>query len=246
VIQISASSVSGAAVNAWLPDVPVCPICHHAVEPVVWGTALWAEVSLPNVTGSQPASLQVVLRCPRAACRRLYIVRLRHETAGGNPSALDYWDLVDIAPRKHTPKEFPEEVRQVSGRFVEIYDQASAAEDSGLDQICGPAYRKALEFLIKDFLKSRSADEPMRTNIEQTQLAGCIAKYVDDSRLKAAASRAAWLGNDETHYVRRWENKDLNDLKKLIDLTAYWVSAEILTAELAVSMPDPKAAAKGD
>jgi hypothetical protein len=63
--------------------------------------------------------------------------------------------------------------------------------------------------------------------------------------LKTTASRATWLGNDETHYVRKWEDKDLNDLKKLIDLTVHWVSAEILTGELAVSMPEPQAAAKG-
>ena len=105
---------------------------------------------------------------------------------------------------------------------------------------------ETLEFLIKDFLKSVTTDETKRADIEKTQLAACIANCVDDPRLKATASRATWLGNDETHYIRKWEDKDLNDLKKLIDLTVYWVSAEILTRELAVSMPDPKAAAKGE
>lgn len=27
--------------------------------------------------------------------------------------------------------------------------------------------------------------------------------------------RAAWLGNDETHYVRKWPEKDVKDLKSL-------------------------------
>ena len=156
-----------------------------------------------------------------------------------------YWEIVDIHPRTHEPKPFTEEVRRVSEQFVGIYDQAAAAEDAGLDQICGPGYRKALEFLVKDFLKSLTTDETKRAKIEKTQLAACIANDVDDPRLKTTASRATWLGNDETHYVRKWEDKDLKDLKKLIDLTAYRVSAEILTGELAASMPDPKTAAKG-
>ncbi|MBP2259149.1 hypothetical protein [Virgibacillus alimentarius] len=41
------------------------------------------------------------------------------------------------------------------------------------------------------------------------------------------AERATWLGNDETHYVRQWENKDLQDLKNLIDLTVYFISKNL-------------------
>jgi hypothetical protein len=65
---------------------------------------------------------------------------------------------------------------------------------------------------------------------------------VGEGRIQATASRATWLGNDETHYVRTWEDKDLSDLKKLIDLTLYWIGAEILTRELEASMPDRKKA----
>ncbi|MGF6947536.1 hypothetical protein QF028_000029 [Neobacillus sp. B4I6] len=41
------------------------------------------------------------------------------------------------------------------------------------------------------------------------------------------AERAVWLGNDETHYVRKWDDKDLKDLKNLIDLTVYFISMTI-------------------
>jgi hypothetical protein len=43
------------------------------------------------------------------------------------------------------------------------------------------------------------------------------------------AKRATWLGNDETHYVRTWEGKDLKDLKTLIRLTIHWVEMEAET-----------------
>jgi len=83
----------------------------------------------------------------------------------------------------------------------------------------------------------------MCATIENTQLAPCIANYVTNAKLKLTASRATWLGNDETHYVKKWAEKDVGDLKKLIDLTLHWVSAEILTGQLEASMPDPKTTA---
>jgi hypothetical protein len=42
-----------------------------------------------------------------------------------------------------------------SGDFLEIYRHAAFAEGDALDQICGPGYRKALEFLIKDYIVDR-------------------------------------------------------------------------------------------
>lgn len=46
---------------------------------------------------------------------------------------------------------FPDEITKLSPAFVQIYHQAEQAENSGLSDICGLGYRKALEFLIKDF-----------------------------------------------------------------------------------------------
>jgi hypothetical protein len=54
------------------------------------------------------------------------------------------------------------------------------------------------------------------------------------------AARAAWLGNDETHYGRKWEGKDLTDLKKLISLTLNWIQAEELTQDVIADMPEGK------
>jgi hypothetical protein len=57
---------------------------------------------------------------------------------------------------------------------------------------------------------------------------------------KATASRAAWLGNDETHYVRKWEQADLESLKKFIQLTMHWIEMEELTKEGEKGMPEGK------
>jgi hypothetical protein len=117
-----------------------------------------------------------------------------------------------------------------------MYNQALEAEARGLDNICGVGFRRSLEFLIKDYVKKGSRKEDADA-IERSPLGACIGQYVSDP-VKSVAKRAAWLGNDETHYVRKWEDKDLKDLKTLIDLTVTWITSELLTDELVASMPE--------
>ncbi len=56
--------------------------------------------------------------------------------------------------------------------------------------------------------------------------------------MKVCASRAAWLGNDETHYERRWEQHDIKDLRLLIRLSVNWIENVILTMEYEEGMPE--------
>ncbi len=105
--------------------------------------------------------------------------------------------------------------------FVEIYNQAMAAQSAQLDQLVGIGLRKALEFLIKDYTvykQPKSAEE-----IRTMPLGKCIGLYVDDEKVKACAKRAAWLENDDENYVRKWETKDIKDLKVLVKLTENWI-----------------------
>ena len=77
-------------------------------------------------------------------------------------------------------------------------------------------------------------------NSELCSLGHASRIMCNDARLKSTAERAAWLGNDETHYVRKWEYKDLQDLKEFIVLTEYWVESEHLTKESVAQMPEGK------
>ena len=64
-----------------------------------------------------------------------------------------------------------------------------------------------------------------------------IREFVDDQKIKLCAERAAWLGNDETHYERRWEGKDIEDVKTLIKLTCFWIESDLVTAKYTNEMP---------
>ena len=136
-------------------------------------------------------------------------------------------------------KVFEKAITDTSPEFVKVYNQAHRAEQDGLDLICGAGYRRALEFLVKDYAKKKNPGKD--DEIEKKLLGRCIADYIDHPSVKAIAARATWLGNDETHYVRKWEAKDLQDLKHLIELTTHWISLDLLSAEVVKDMPDPKA-----
>lgn len=126
--------------------------------------------------------------------------------------------------------------------FVSIYGQAHTAEQLSLDQVCGPGYRKALEFLLKDFLIGHTfkSDPTKHDDVKKAFLANVIKEQINDSRIKQIAERAVWIGNDETHYVRKWIDKDLQDLKSLVRLTVNFVDSEIEAEAQLASMPASK------
>lgn len=58
--------------------------------------------------------------------------------------------------------------------------------------------------------------------------------------MKDTAQRAAWLGNDEVHYLRKWEEHDLQDLKQLIQLMVTTIQSELLYEKMKQEMPKGK------
>lgn len=184
--------------------------------------------------------LERILQCPNDACQHLFVARYKRD---GNAYTLDTSVPAEIRNIEQT-----ETISKVSPDFVKIYDEAHRAEESGLKLVAGPGYRKALEFLIKDYIFTLFTDEDPKVKaahqaaVEKMLLGACIATYIKSEQVKEIAKRAAWLGNDETHYVRKWEGKDLDDLKKLITLTLHWIEIEKLTADVIKDMPDAAAA----
>lgn len=175
-----------------------------------------------------------VFLCPLEDCQRFFIARYYENRTPG----AGWYALRGCVPAELQDLNFRDELKGVSPDFCEIYNQAQKAEQLQLSLVAGPGYRKALEFLMKDYLIKLNSQEA--ETIKNAQLGTCVAKYVNDGRVKSTASRAAWLGNDETHYVRKWQDKDLQDLKRLIALTVNWIEAEELTKDAVTDMPDGK------
>lgn len=198
------------------PD--TCPYCHKSLKPERYF----------GYFNEYENQIELTHLCPNDKCQKLFIAYYK-KIGGAHYLTGTSFGL----PLK---REFNDSIQKTSSQFEIIYNQSYIAEQMSLIEICGVGYRKALEFLIKDYLSNKFPDE--KENIQIKNLGKCINDYVDFDKLKIVSKRAIWLGNDETHYVRKWENKDLTDLKRLIDLTIHWIEAEILTEEITHDMPE--------
>jgi hypothetical protein len=63
---------------------------------------------------------------------------------------------------------------------------------------------------------------------------------MNDPDLKKIAKRAICLGNDETHVVRKWKEKDLQHLKDLIDITVVCIKRSEKIKSYNQEMPNKK------
>lgn len=209
-------SDSGKVTVEGLPD--KCPFCHKTITP----NFLYGH--------RNDSIMEVILVCPDLGCKKSFIGyynRQSNQVFKFN----GYTTIGNLLGR-----DFSDTIMSISESFTVIYNQAFAAEQQDLTEICGVGYRKALEFLIKDYLILNKPSD--KEKIEKKLLGSCISEYVDDNRLKTVSKRAVWLGNDETHYIRKWDGKNLDDLKKLIDLTVHWIEMESLTKSFESEMPE--------
>jgi hypothetical protein len=200
-----------------------CPFCYRGAEPEFIQAFL-------NTTKNNN-SLQVIFRCPLKDCGHIFISYYDGEYR----FPTDY-RFSHSKPNKYLKKSIPENIIRISKNFELIYNQAFLSDQLGLTAICGAGYRKALEFLIKDYLIFKKPKTAKRIKIEF--LGEVIEKRVNNKQLKEVAKRAAWLGNDELHYERIWADKDVADLKKAIDIVVNWIESEQSAEEFLKSMPE--------
>lgn len=182
----------------------VCPCCHRAVLPQICGSYY---TNSPNVSKGI-----VVLLCP--GCSNFFV-------------AIYDFDSKDkeyiIYPKEKSNPNIDETIRKISPMFCKIYEEALCAEQNDLEEISGIGYRKALEFLVKDYTIHENPSE--RENIEKELLSQSI-KRIDNPKIQILASRAAWIGNDETHYVRKHESLSVNEMKRFIHSLLLFMASE--------------------
>lgn len=202
-----------------------CPLCHHALRPDMKpGHLLWDH-------RSGPYTVHIPCFCPQ--CRKMFFTEYSghyHDPYFGTPI------LKTLFPSNFHPAEFPEGISGLSPTFVEAYNQSLSAESQGLTEICGMGYRKALEYLVKDYLIH--LDPALEDAIKKELLSASI-KRINSHQIKILAERSTWIGNDETHYVRKHEDLDYSDMKRFINALVRYIDSE-LTFEEALSIESKK------
>lgn len=177
----------------------ICPHCHNGIEPRI--------ISEHTEKGFNYS----VWKCTFRNCGRQFVAV--HQIVGQQANFGGFLDGSPVGPY------WPETIKNLKSKFVDTYMQALKAEYGGLDEISGMGFRKAIEYLVKDYLIQR--DNSLTGTIEDKYLSTVINENFNlpqENDLKELLQRATWLGNDMTHYLRYHDNFDIKDLKELIQL----------------------------
>lgn len=201
-----------------------CPICKSKISPIFISATL-----------NSPTSATIFNFC--RSCYSPFISSYKVTHSSQSTNTVGYYDstLVKSDPSTFQEYVFDDKIIGLSPQFNKIYNQALAAESSSLDEIAGLGFRKALEFLVKDFAIHQNPDS--EEEIKKMALAKCINKYIDNTQIKTLAERSAWIGNDEAHYIRKQEDRDINDMKKFIQATVYFIGMILITEDAASMEP---------
>lgn len=190
-----------------------CPWCKSNISPTIL-------CSTPFDTSNRSLPMSLTLQCPSCNNNFLQTYKVIFMPNG----YISELKMDNSKPMPEALFDYQSEIDEISSEFSNIITQSSNAEALEYDHLAGIGYRKAIEFLVKDYLiKCKDKDE---SEISNQQLGKCIS-LIDDTRINKLARAASWIGNDETHYVRKHVDKDVQDLKKFLHALTALVSLEI-------------------
>lgn len=231
-LKVQVNLLSGEVGNGEIDELPdVCPWCKRGMQPVIIG--LYSAPGRPSFVDG----IFAVVRCTINSCRSPFVAYYDRNVRYSQT----YKRKKSYTPFFSEMTEFSAEVALISKQFIDIYHEAEMADVNGLSEICGCGYRKALEFLVKDYLLSHSRDEGEKETIKRELLSSSIRRLQDEN-IRVTSEKAAWLGNDETHYLRTWNDLDLGHLKDLIRLVVNWIENSERTAKYREIMDNKRAA----
>ena len=198
--------------DRYFEDIKICPICKYSIIPKY----------ISSYTHNNESSLSLYCECTH--CSKPFIAYFPKADKNFIFTNPEY-----LAPEKIDTISFDKTIEDFSPNFVSIYNEAHSAEVYHLDNIAGMGYRKALEFLIKDYCILKNPDKV--DEIKSALLGQVISKYIDSDKIKNLTKASTWLGNDQTHYTRKFEDKDITDLKRFISATVAFITYELISEE---------------
>jgi hypothetical protein len=208
-----------------LPD--ICPYCGKGIVPIPIN-GKYQNITEPGLNRNE---VQVVFQCPINKCKALFITQYKKLSR-------KRFHIVRNLRKYSVSPVFNKTINQISPQFLDIFKQSFQAEEMNLIQVAGPGYRKAFEYLVKDYVIKDLKSEEEIEKVKRTFLGNIIDHYIDNPLLKSTSKRAVWLGNDQTHYTQIWADKDINNLKEVIKMTTAWIELVELSKKLEHDMPE--------
>lgn len=212
-----------------------CPICGKEISPrFLYAHFSSNEDSLDLFETIKDSQVSSLYECP--SCHNGILVTYRVDfneeySQQYKKHVITKWKtfkIKSISPPAKAIFPYKDIISTVSPRFKSIYMQSLQAKLDGKDELVGIGYRKGIEFLIKDYLIYKEHEKSDK--IPNMHLGDCI-NLIDSERIKTLARASIWLGNDETHYVRKHTDKDIQDLEKFINALVYYLTYELTVDE---------------
>lgn len=185
-----------------IPD--TCPHCGKNME----------SEQIDAVYDRVARTVALIFRCSINDCHKYFILEysVTRDSIGSIGSINE---LINYSYNGFQEPAISENIRNLSPIFSETFIEATIAETKELTNISGIAYRKAFEFLVKDFASHQNPEKV--EEIRKNSLNNVIDMfYKEMPKIKELLHITRRIGNDETHYYREFTDIDIEDLKKLI------------------------------
>ncbi len=188
-----------------------CPVCHYGIKPILIKL-------LPAYGGEKNNDYLGAFVCPQ--CKRVFTVLYTgieftpYNTAYYHSSVpyitvdSSYSPYLPPIPALSEVFDIPE-----FEKFRSVYTDLQFAIAYNIEGLIGVAYRKAIEFLVYEWLvysTKKTAEEHNKNGLERLILDNFQGEDIADF-----GQKATWLGNDHAHYLNKHEEYNIADLEEL-------------------------------
>lgn len=180
-----------------------CPLCHKSGNPEYASGCI-----VKSFNNDEKPMIFTVWYC--TSCKQYY-VSMYHMMTNLQDTKLD---ASYPYPKNYDENTIPYYIKEKYPNFSKIYSESCECERMGLNRVAGTGYRKALEFLIKDYLQNEQGLS--ENDVKDCRLETCCKK-IELEDISNLANAATWLGNDETHYTVKHPEYDLTHLKSFLN-----------------------------
>lgn len=194
-------------------EIPIiCPNCNSSLQPII------LDNRLLKFNEDTLLVISYIGNCCNIPFYATYKYHGNYQTT-----------LLDVYPHLKSIT-LPDKIKELSPRFSNLYEQSYTAEQNGHIELAGSGYRNSIEILIKDFaIQKLNAPED---EVCKLSLYDAIGKYLTEVNIEtSAADVIRVLGNDYTHYQRKYDDIDFIIVKKYLEIFIQQIETKLLLME---------------
>ncbi len=177
----------------------VCPHCGFGTD------APFAKKDVYSYNGHY----LLVATCTCTSCGKHFFFVCEYDSGKENYDPIVYPNIA-FTPYSN------EILEKISSRFIDMYNQALQSEFHKNLELAAIGYRSALEILVKDYAIKELGQNP--EEVSSKKLCPAIGTYLNQEDLVKTADVIRILGNDYTHYKRKYPQHDFELLKGYMEI----------------------------